>query len=259
MFSLLRSISPWISTTILSIILILSNQNQLGKIVRGHVADALITASAPIAFLHRIANVWEENRTLHRTLAEMSLDLVTYMDSYHENIKLRKMLGFSMRSDYEVVGAEVMGFSEDVGIKGLIINKGKKYLITENQAVITMSGLVGRICYVGSTSATVQLLTDPNLGVAARFLRKRENGILHSARFGRLVLNGIPVSTAVMEGDTVITSGMGGIFPKGIVIGTVLTAEVAENNWLWDIYIKPSVEFGRVEEVFVIKGEKGAE
>ena len=79
---------------------------------------------------------------------------------------------------------------------------------------------------------------------------------MHSAGRGLLKFDGVPISSSVAVGDTVLTSGLGGFFPQGITIGYVIMVEPDANGWLWQVTVKPSVEYGQLEEIFVVSGIK---
>jgi len=253
MYNIIKPYLIWLATTILSLILIITNQNPQGEALRGRLSDLISIGVYPVASLLKGMSVWQENNRLREILAQMSLELASSIESRTENEILRDMLGFKKRSDYEITAAEVIGLCIEPGVIGLLINKGTEDSINVNQAVISPQGVIGRIRRAGKSSAVVQLLTDPNLGIAGKLLTSREHGIIHAAKWGRLVLDGVPVSTEVTIGDTIVTSGLGGVFPSGLMVGIATNVKPAPNGWLWIITIEPKVEFGRLEEVFVVQ------
>lgn len=253
MFSTLRPYLSWLAITALSFILMLTNQNPQGELLRGRVTDFIIAVTYPVTIPLKGIQVWRQNKELHYTLAEMSLELAAHMESQTENSKLREMLEFKAKQDFDIVAAEVVGISSDPGIKGFTISKGREDGIEVNYPVISLKGIVGRIHRVGDYSALVQLLSDPNLGIAGRLRNSREEGIVHSSGKGMLKLDGVPVSSLIAVGDTVVSSGLGGFFPPGITIGYVTDVEPDANEWLWQISVKPSVEYGQLEDIFVVR------
>jgi len=196
---------------------------------------------------------------LRRQLAEMSIRLSKTGGSADENQRLRRMLGFKEKSAYSLIAAEVVGMNPDLGIRGILLNAGSKDSVKVDQAVITSDGVVGRIYRVGKRSCAVQLLVDPNFGVAGRLKSSREDGIVHAAGSRRLKLDGVPVTASVIESDSVITSGLDTIFPSGLLIGEVRTAKHRAGAWLWEIEVKPAVDFGRLTELFIIRKIERAE
>ncbi len=256
MFSTLRPYFSWIAITALSLTLILTNQNPQGELLRGRLADFIISIAYPVTVPLKGFQVWRQNKKLHATLAEMSMDLATYMEYQAENSKLREMLEFKASNEYILVASEVIANSSDPGVKGFLIDKGRNDGIDVNSPVLSLNGIVGLVHRVGDRSSLIQLLSDPNLGIAGRIRRSREDGIVHSAGRGLLKFDGVPISSSVAVGDTVLTSGLGGFFPQGITIGYVIMVEPDANGWLWQVTVKPSVEYGQLEEIFVVSGIK---
>lgn len=248
----IRGILPWIIVTALSIVFIFSNKNPQMDHLRGRLTDLLATGSYPVNVLIKSTRLWGENRRLRSELAEMSVKLSQLQEFSQENERLRKMLGLKMLSPYKLLPAEVVGISPDAGVRGLLINIGSEDGVKINHAAVTPNGIVGRIYRVGKSSSSVQLITSPNIGVAARLKRSREDGIIHNSNLKNLVLNGIPISASIEIGDTVITSGLGGIFPPGLMIGITTDVIPASSGWLHEVIVSPSVDFSRLEEVFVI-------
>ncbi|MBT7619157.1 MAG: rod shape-determining protein MreC [Calditrichaeota bacterium] len=253
MFSTLRPFFSWIAITALSLILILTNQNPQGELLRGRFADFIITIAYPVTIPIKGFQVWRQNKELHATLAEMSIELAANLEYKLENSMLRELIGFKASSDLDLISAEVIGISSDPGIKGFTINKGRKDGIVADSPVISLKGIVGLIHRLGDSSCLVQLLSDPNLGIAGRLRRSREDGIVHSSSKGLLKFDGVPVSSSVAIGDTVLSSGLGGFFPPGIIIGYVTEFEPDANGWLWQISLVPCVEYGQLEDVFIVR------
>lgn len=254
MFNALQPYLPWLTTTALSLLLIFSSHNPQIEHLRGRTADLVAAVSFPLSSGMKGVRIWKENRHLRSLLARMSLVIATQKETTRENQRLRSMLEFRKKSNFKLLAGEVIGINPDPGINGLLINIGAKDGVTKNQPVIGIDGVAGRIYRVGTRSSTVQLLTDPNIGIAGIMMKSRENGIVYSASRGDLIMKGVPVTSKIDLGDTIVTSGLGGIFPPGLVIGAAKQIKPAGDGWLWEIIIEPRVDFARLEEVFVIQG-----
>lgn len=254
MFSVLRTYTPWFATTVISIILILLNSNPHVDGLRGRIGDLIEFGSRPVTGIMEAVNIWRENERLRALLAEMSLELASLEEDRLENDRLRHMLGFRERSTLEIISSEVIGFSPDIYMRGVIINRGYRNGIQNNQAAVTSEGIVGRVYRVGNHTAVVQTIHDPNFGIAGRILSSRENGIVHATDKRRLRIDGVPVSSEVIIGDSVVTSGLGGIFPQGLGIGVIKSYKPAANGWLWEIELEPCVNTGSLEELFILQG-----
>jgi rod shape-determining protein MreC len=253
MFGAIKRLFPWLLTTALSISMILLSRDQEIAPLQDQVNDLVAMGGYPISAGVRIFALWSTNRVLRSQLAARTLESSEYKELLRENERLRRMLDYKGHSSLNLIAAEVVGFSSDAGVKGLLINRGSLDGITTNQAVITPDGLVGRVFRVSTNSAAIQLLGDPNLGVAARIIKAQESGIVHAAGTGRLKLEGVPVSATASIGDSVVTTGQGGIFPPGILVGFTTKVYPSMEGWLLTVELKQSVDLRRVEEVFVIR------
>ena len=253
MLGRIREYIPYFITTIISFLLILSNNSPQVDLLRGKIADVAAIVAYPVSGLIKIGHLWKNNREMRTQLANRLLQLAQLESSGTENEHLRRMLDFKERIPYELIAAEVIGTSLDPGVRGVLVNCGRKDGVVNNQAVLSPEGIVGRVYLTGERSASVQLIIDPNIGVAGRLLRSRESGIVHSSSQNSLTLDGIPITAAVEIGDTVVTSGMDGVFPPDIPIGTTVRVTPASNGWLWNVEVTPIVEFGRLEQVFLVR------
>ncbi len=253
MFGALKQYIPWLLTTALSLILIFSSQNRHVVEMKANLSDLVVVCTKPVSSILNWSHIWKENRKLHKHLSEMSLTIAKLEGVGTEAQRLREMLNFKNMVELEIVAAEVTGITPDPGITGLLIDHGSNDGLSRNQAVIIPNGLVGRIYRVGKESAAVQLLTDPNIGVAGILIKGREKGIVHASTGNTLTFDGVPVTANIELGDSVLTSGLGGIFPEGLFIGIVINISSTKDGWLFKTTLRPAVDFGKIEEVFVVR------
>lgn len=134
----------------------------------------------------------------------------------------------------------------------IVINKGERDGVMRNMAVVAADGLVGKVIEVGYAYARVVLITDRSFRAGARILGERSGGVLEGQGADKMVLNYLPRDAAVVSGDKVVTSGMGGIFPSGITIGTVQEIFIEEYGFYTYTTVAPAVDFARIETVGVI-------
>ena len=252
MLNLLRPFAPWAATTVLSALLLITNRNPPGEVLRAHLSEFLIYVASPFSAVGEAVTLWRENRELRELLAGMTLELAAHNESWNENERLRRMMEFQSQQSYQLIPAEVVGFTEDLDLRGLLIDKGSEDSVQVDMAVITVEGIVGRIYRVSTRSSIVQLITDLNIGVATRLQTSREDGIIHAGGSGSLTMDMVPVSATVNIGDTIVTSGLDRVFPKGLPVGTVAGKSPNENGWLWDIKAAPFAQFNKLEEVFIV-------
>lgn len=207
-------------------------------------------------YLLKINTTFEENRVLNRRLDSLSVMVSTLLEQKYENERLRMMLGFNFALPYELVPAEVIAISPAGSFRSVLIDAGTKRGVERNMPVISPSGIIGKTVASDAEASTVQILLDPNCKVAARVQRSRAMGIVEYKGGEFLSLGRVPADQDVAVGDTVISSGLGGIFPKGLFIGTVVKSQTRQGELFRDIVLDPGADFSILEEVFVIVSSK---
>jgi len=215
------------------------------------------TAESVLATVKNYQLLLDENARLHDQLAAASTLEARLAELRKENYRLRQMLGFSERSEFELIGAEVIARDASNWFQTLTINKGSVHGVKKNMAVVTSEGLIGNILTVSPLSSQVLLLTDARRRVSAMVQRSREPGevgVVESAPDvpGHLRMVNLPREANIQPGDTIISSGLGGIFPKGLVIGYVLETGDDDYGILQFALLRPAANFNRLEEVFVV-------
>ena len=197
----------------------------------------------------------QENERLHHIATRLSLENSELHEVELENVRLRNLLEFERRSEFHLLPAEVIGWDADRSVNSVLISVGQRRGVQKDMPVITPDGLVGKVFRVMPYVSVVQLLFDPNCRVSAIDQRSRASGILGWERGDRCFLNNVPVRSDVREDDVIVTSGMGGVFPKGLILGCV--SEVRGQEWqlFKEIVVIPAVDFTHLEEVFVLINE----
>jgi rod shape-determining protein MreC len=222
------------------------------------------------AFSHYVflVNVKEENDRLKEQVQTLHEELNQYVNSSIQFNLLREQLGFLEDTPERKVWAEVIGESADNFHNILLINKGSQAGIRRNFPVVLRQGVVGRIESVTALQAVVELIVDRRHRFPVLIRRTRErmqargNGSEvdlqsedRAIAFGQgtgIVVDRIRMLSEIQVGDNVITSGLEGIFPKGLLVGTI-TSVGREKHELFQIAeVAPVVDFSRIEGVFVI-------
>lgn len=197
-----------------------------------------------------------ENEKLKKTIDDLQSRLRYDEELEQENKRLKRLLQWQQNEgqDYSTVVASVIGRDPGNWFGTIIINRGKKDGIAVNMAVITPNALAGRVINVANDTAEVLLITDPRSGVGALMQKTRAPGIVEGIASGsaHLRMNHIPGTITVTKGETVITSGQGSIYPKGIAIGAVVDVDKEASGLFKVATIRPFVDFNRLEEVLVI-------
>ncbi len=179
-----------------------------------------------------------------------------------ENLRLRQLLDLKQHTAFRTVRARVIGRDASNWWKSLLIDRGSNDGLADNMAVLNADGLIGKTISVTRGQARVLLLIDPNCKAAALLQDTREPGVVSGveAAFNfspRLRMTYVNRDAKVTPGESVITSGLGGVFPKGILIGTTTRARMNRQTGMYqDVDITPAVDFRRLEEVIVIAGQE---
>lgn len=203
-------------------------------------------------FLHDIAAAKKNNILLNRHLIELAAKSAQYTEDHYENIRLRRMLDFDLQLPYRLVPAEVVSIKPGLMTKSIVINAGSPKGVNINMPVVTADGIVGKTISVSGNTAVVQLLIDYNCKVSAIDQNTRAMGIIRWKSGKVLEMGDVTIESDIAVGDTIVSSGLGGIFPSGLMIGYVASTKDVPSTLFKDIRIKPSVDFGSLEEVFVV-------
>lgn len=199
------------------------------------------------------------NQQLQSQVNTLIIDNLRMREVAIENQRLRELLQFAqLNPTYDIRGgqviARVIAQQPSNYLASLSIDLGSEHGIKEGMPVVTEAGLVGRIHKVGPSTSTVLLITDPRSGVQALVQREnsRARGVV-TGRAGALpVMEFISQDVDVTPGDLIITSGLGGNFPKGLVIGQVVQVQRRDFDMFQQAVVRPTVDFDRIEFVLVI-------
>lgn len=176
----------------------------------------------------------------------------------HENNRLREMLDFKERSSHTLIPAKVVARDPSDWFNIIVIDKGYKDGVSKDMAIITGEGLVGNVYSVSPYASKVLLLTDSRRAVSGIVQNSRDMGIIGFVEGsvehpGYCRMINIPREADIKTGDVIVSSGLGGVFPPGFVIGNVIEVGQDEYGLLKSALIEPAVNFSRLEEVFVVK------
>ncbi|MBI4845242.1 MAG: rod shape-determining protein MreC [Candidatus Omnitrophica bacterium] len=170
-----------------------------------------------------------------------------------ENNRLHEILEFQQQADYEFVVAQVIGKEPTNWLSSLIINKGSNHGIEINQTVMHFSGVIGKIIEVSPITSKVLLISDVNSRVVALVQRTRMEGILEGIGNGLCRLKYLPPDADLNLNDVVITSGLGGVYPKGLIIGCIESIRMERGGIYKSCIVKPFVVLSALEEVLCLK------
>ncbi len=273
MFSLRRQLSPLAILVALALVLVLLDQTGYLAHPQGIVRSATVPLSSRIArathtiregmfVLQHLATLREENKRLREELNQLALTRVRLIELENENRQLRELLNFKRDNpNYVLLVAEIVAHEQPAQVIGrdpnplvraVRIDQGSADGVELGMPVISARGLVGRVTEVGETWATVTLLTDESMAVAAIDQQSRATGIVQGTGDG-LAMRFIPHEQNVEEGDVILTSGLGRQFPKGLVIGTVESVRRQDIAPYQEAVVNSSVDFTTLEYLFVVR------
>jgi rod shape-determining protein MreC len=196
-------------------------------------------------------DVQAENARLRQALAETELRLQAERAQADRSRGLERLLDLRDRTNLTTIAAEIIAAGTTPEFRTLTIDKGTEHGLRRDMAVIASRGVVGRVVVAGGRAAKVQLLIDRNAAAGALVERSRAQGLVVGLGDGRLRLDYTSELSDVVVGDTVVTSGIDGIYPKGFVIGQVAAVEKVSGTDR-DIIVEPAVDVARLEEVLIV-------
>jgi len=215
------------------------------------------------ANIYEIATVHRQNKMLRNEVEQLRVQNVKANEYAAENERLRELLGYKeSATQFDLLAARVIGRESATWTEVIVINRGTIDGVENNMAVVTAYGLVGHVSEAGLNSAKVQLILDPRSSVGTLVQRpeSRVTGILEGDLDNPLMprMVNIPKTADVREGDVIVTSGFGGIYPKGIVVGLVTSLLNEPGGLLKYAVLETAVDFQKLEDVAVITASREA-
>ncbi len=202
-----------------------------------------------------LSRVQEENKDLKRILSALREENNRLQEALLTEGRLAKLRTWQLQVPYASQVAQVYARGPSSWFNTVLINKGEKDGVTKDMAVATSEGVVGRVIEVSSGMAKVLLITDSNSAVDVIVQPSRAQGILEGKIDEICILKYVQKSDEVQSGDKVITSGLGGIFPKGLVVGTVTKVDRKRPGIFQYVEVTPTVDLSKLEEVLVLREE----
>jgi rod shape-determining protein MreC len=250
--------------TLTILILSLSSRRPYPAYGPGRVAIAMVAPfqKVIVATTRFFSDIWEhyfflitvvdDNRNLRTELQQAMVMNHRLKEAALSNERLRKLFKLQQAMELPLVAAQVVGKDPSPWFQSVLLDKGRDDGVEEGQPVINPEGVVGIVVEATARYAKVMLITDPNSAVDAIIQDSRARGIIKGGARGSCVLNFVLRKYEVAEGDTVVSSGMDGVFPKGLPIGQVTTIVKREAGIFQDVSVIPYVDFERLEEVLVV-------
>lgn len=200
----------------------------------------------------------EENKRLQKKVSSLTSEIRTYSETHLECMRLRKLLNLQDRFQSRTIAARVIGRDRSSIFKTIFLDKGTSDGLKAGLPVVAVGGVVGRIIDASWNVSKVLLFIDYNSNIDALVQNVRAQGILQGSGDKGCILKYVQRLENVNVGDAIVTSGMAGVFPKGLLLGTVISVDKVETNLFQKISVEPSVDVSKLEEVLVIvKKEEG--
>ena len=261
----------WIALVAIILLIVLAAFSASGR----NTGDGLFrTALSPVAgFLHSVqkevgdffvrvftpSEVQEENERLREAVLLQQQQLALLDETEKENARLTELLSYvETNPNLNFVTASVIGRDSNPYIDTITLNAGSRSGVTEKMAVITPHGVVGRVSEVGPNWCRVRTMCDEKMRISVMVQRTRDEGMLGGLNLenGEIVgtmLYYLPGKADIRVGDTIRTSGIGGFFPKGLYVGTVLSVNDAGRG-TYDAIVSMDIDFLHLEEALIVIG-----
>lgn len=212
--------------------------------------------SAPFRAVGTWASGASVDRSAYEALQKQNLELKQQLAALQEgkleSDRISALVDFSSAQDLKSVGARVIGRPTDSWGGTVVVDRGTAQGVKIGDPVIAAGGLVGQVVEVSPLASKVRLITDPNSGVSVIVQRTRANGIVRGSLDGGLHLDFVDKAKTPVRGDVLVTSGLGGVYPKGIVMGEVTDVSSPQADLYPEVSVASRVAIDRIEEVLVL-------
>lgn len=221
-------------------------------------AEAVDRVKGTVTTLASLPEIRRKQEELEREMARVG-ELERRLQILEaENRRLRELLGFRPPTPGRLMGARVVGRNADSWLSRVVIDQGTRAGIAKDAPVLTPEGLVGRVSSPGTRQSVVTLLSDPGSAVGAMVARSRDAGVCYG-RVGTdlLRMRFFSRDARVVPGDLVVTSGLGGVFPPHLVVGTVVETFRGDYGLVQYATVRPAADLKRLDEVLVLVTSPG--
>lgn len=236
-------------------------ESAVGTVTTPVQSFAAKTSAAITGFFQRVFKTTDadrENEQLRVRLAQYEQIENQLKDEQLENERLRALLKYAEEQQFSsYLTTRVIAKDQGVWFNMFTINAGRRQGVEEDMPVVNAAGLVGRVTEVGATWSKVTAILDTTSAVSVMVERTRDNGMVRGLLTGdsneQLELYYLPAGSDLVPGDVIVTNGLGGIFPKGVVVGTVIeVSRQSADSQAGNAILQPAADFKHIEEVMVL-------
>lgn len=203
-----------------------------------------------------LVNLKEDNKRLSLMLADYQRELNEYREGYTRFLHLERELEFKKQEKFPSITARVVGRDGDRWFYNIIVDRGENDGVTEGMVARVSQGVVGQVIQVSKNYCKVLLANAPSSAIDAMIQKNRVRGILKGAGGKGYVLHYVLKNEQVMEGDLVVTAGIGGMFSSGIPVGVVSSIRKVRRGMFMEIAVKPVIDFQKLEFLFIDISER---
>jgi len=253
---------------LLFVLVLLSSQTRTADRRQvGPVGTALLTALMPLqAGMFRVADaasgVWDtfaeigrlrvENARLRTQVENLNREVAELREQASSAERLERLLEFRRQLSYQATAARVIGRDASRWFTTLVVDRGSRDGVRRNAAVVTPDGVVGRVIEVTPMASRVLLISDSRSAVGVLIQQSRDAGVVEGVGGFRLHLKYLSRAARINEGDLVVTSGLGGVFPRGLVVGRIANVIREEGELLQEAEVEPAAQLDRLEEMLIL-------
>jgi len=202
-----------------------------------------------------VAGFRAENERLRKRIQELEVERSKLLEAGATNRRLQQLLEFRSHLPSGSITASIIANSASSWFKTCLLDKGSADGVRKGMAVVTPLGVVGQVVSATSRSAKVLLVTDSNSGVDVLVQRTRARGIISGSLDNVTIMKYVKRSEDIQEGDRLVTSGLDGVFPKGLMVGTAVKVRKQNLGLFQYVEVMPAVVSSQTEEVLVVNGE----
>jgi len=247
-----RNITSFLLLSFISLWMMSSTPAKQEKIARMLSFSIFYPFQFYISQTARIKNIFSENRKLKEDNAAQAAAISLLREQALESARLEELLKLRSNYTYDLQVARVVAREPSSISRSIIINVGKENGVAAYMPVIMSLGVVGKVILALPHMALVQLLNDPSNRTSVLDQRSREVGILETEN-GEDYFIRYRTHADVVAGDTIVTSGLGGVYLKGLTVGAISRVAANQDPLFKKVFVAISVDFNRLEDVFVIR------
>ena len=223
--------------------------------VQNLITEMVDSVDSVVSHYFLLGNVSSENETLRKEIDALLKENNALVEKALRQKRVGKLIGYQEKTKAKAIVADIIGRDATQWSKMIFINKGTRHGVMENLPVVTDRGVVGHIIQASNKVSKVLLISDSRSAVDSIFQDSRVTGVVVGAGGGMCKMKFVPMGASMKVGDRVISSGLGGIYPKGLMVGKVTKLMKSREGLFQEVTIKPGVDLSRLEEVLVVLPE----